>query len=49
MNGTGVEFSVEEEYVDDSPVAEEFHETDTTIIVADLNLVGQRHIKNCYH
>ena len=39
MNGTGVGFSVEEEYVDKlPPVAEEFHETDTTIIVADSKL-----------
>ena len=39
MNGTGVGFSVEEEYVNKlPPVAEEFHETDTTIIVADSKL-----------
>ena len=39
MNGTGVGFSVEEEYVDKlPPIAEEFHETDTTIIVADSKL-----------
>ena len=39
MNGTGVGFSVEEEYVDKlPPVAEEFHETDTTIVVADSKL-----------
>ena len=39
MSGTGVGFSVEEEYVNKlPPVAEEFHETDTTIIVADSKL-----------
>ena len=39
MNGTGVGFSVEEEYVDKlPPVAEEFHPTDTTIVVADSKL-----------
>ena len=39
MNGTGVGFSVEEEYVDKlPPLAEEFHETDTTIVVADSKL-----------
>jgi len=39
MNGTGVGFSVEEEYVDKlPPLAEDFHETDTTIVVADSKL-----------
>ena len=39
MNGTGVGFSVEEEYVNQLPVvAEEFYETDTTIVVADSKL-----------
>ena len=39
MNGTGVGFSVEEEYVDKlPPLAETFHETDTTIVVADSKL-----------
>ena len=39
MNGTGVGFSVEEEYVDKlPPLAEEFHETDTTIVVAESKL-----------
>ena len=39
MNGTGVGFSVEEEYVNQLPViADEFYETDTTIIVADSKL-----------
>ena len=36
MNGTGVGFSVEEEYVNKLPVvAEEFYETETTIVVRD--------------
>ena len=39
MNGTGVGFSVEEEYVNQLPeLPEEFYETDTTIIVADSKL-----------
>ena len=45
MNGTGVGFSVEEEYVNKlPPVAEEFHETDTTIIVADSKPVSYTHL-----
>ena len=39
MNGTGVGFSVERQYVSELPaIAEEFHETDTTISVADSKL-----------
>jgi ribonucleoside-diphosphate reductase alpha chain len=39
MNGTGVGFSVERQFVSQLPsVAEEFHMTDTTIIVADSKL-----------
>ena len=39
MNGTGVGFSVEVEHVNHLPlVAEEFHPTDTTIVVADSKL-----------
>ena len=39
MNGTGVGFSVERQYVSELPViAEEFHESDTTIRVADSKL-----------
>tara|TARA_B100000470_G_scaffold154521_1_gene120535 strand:+ start:8988 stop:10952 length:1965 start_codon:yes stop_codon:yes gene_type:complete len=39
MNGTGVGFSVEEEYTKQMPViAEEFFPTDTTIVVADSKL-----------
>ena len=39
MNGTGVGFSVERQYVSLLPdIAEEFHESDTTIIVADSKL-----------
>tara|TARA_R110000744_G_scaffold319970_1_gene426220 strand:+ start:604 stop:2574 length:1971 start_codon:yes stop_codon:yes gene_type:complete len=39
MNGTGVGFSVETEHVNHLPViAEEFHPTDTTIVVADSKL-----------
>ena len=36
MNGTGVGFSVERQFVSQLPtIAEEFHQTDTTIVVAD--------------
>ena len=39
MNGTGVGFSVERQYISLLPdIAEEFHESDTTIIVADSKL-----------
>ena len=39
MNGTGVGFSVEQKYVDQLPlVAEELHDTDTVIMVADSKL-----------
>jgi ribonucleoside-diphosphate reductase alpha chain len=39
MNGTGVGFSVERQFVSQLPmVAEEFHESDTTISVADSKL-----------
>ena len=39
MNGTGVGFSVERQYISLLPdIAEEFHESDTTIIVTDSKL-----------
>jgi len=39
MNGTGVGFSVEADHVSSlPPIAEEFHPTDTTIVVADSKL-----------
>lgn len=39
MNGTGVGFSVERQFISQMPVvAEEFHDTDTTIMVADSKL-----------
>ena len=39
MNGTGVGFSVERQYVNDLPsIADEFHSTDTTITVADSKM-----------
>ena len=39
MNGVGVGFSVERQYISQLPtIAEEFHKTDTTIIVADSKL-----------
>ena len=39
MNGTGVGFSVERQYVNELPkINEEFHDTDTVIIVSDSKL-----------
>lgn len=39
MNGTGVGFSVEQSYINNLPViAEEFHSTETTIVVEDSKL-----------
>jgi len=46
MNGTGVGFSVERQYVSQLPVvAEEFHDTDTTIMVADSKLGWAKALK----
>ena len=46
MNGTGVGFSVETQHVNKLPlVAEEFHQTDTTIIVADSKLGWAKALK----
>ena len=39
MNGTGVGFSVERQYVTELPIInEEFHDTDTVIMVSDSKL-----------
>ena len=47
MNGTGVGFSVEEEYTNQLPVVpEELYDTDTMIVVEIQSWVGQRHLKN---
>lgn len=46
MNGTGVGFSVERQYISQLPVvAEEFHSTDTTIVVADSKLGWAKALK----
>lgn len=46
LNGTGVGFSVESKSVDKLPyVAEDFHETDTTIVVADSKLGWAKALK----
>ena len=46
MNGTGVGFSVEEEYVKKLPtIPDELYETDTTIVVADSKLGWARAFK----
>ena len=50
MNGTGVGFSVESKYVNQLPVvAEDFHETDTTIVVADSKLGWAKALKELIH
>ena len=46
MNGTGVGFSVEQKFTDQLPViAEEFHNTDTIIVVADSKLGWAKALK----
>lgn len=46
MNGTGVGFSVETDYVEQLPrVAESFHDTDTTIQVADSKMGWARSLR----
>ena len=46
MNGTGVGFSVETKYTNKLPVIhEEFHPTDTTIVVADSTLGWAKALK----
>lgn len=46
MNGTGVGFSVERQFTNSLPVvAEEFHSTETTIIVADSKLGWAKALK----
>jgi ribonucleoside-triphosphate reductase len=50
MNGTGVGFSVESKFVDQLPVvAESFHDTDTTIQVADSKLGWAKSLKELIH
>lgn len=50
MNGTGVGFSVEQKYVDQLPiVAEDFHESDTTIVVADSKMGWAKSLKELVH
>jgi|TARA_B110000902_G_C14292877_1_gene581796 ribonucleoside-triphosphate reductase len=46
MNGTGVGFSVERQYISQLPqIADEFHLTDTTIVVADSKLGWAKALK----
>ena len=46
MNGTGVGFSVERQHVSQLPhIADEFHHTDTTIVVADSKLGWAKSLK----
>ena len=49
MNGTGVGFSVEEEFVNKLPaVAEEFYETESVIVVRDSKLGWAKALKELY-
>ncbi len=49
MNGTGVGFSVEEEYVNKLPsVAEEFYDTESVIVVRDSKLGWAKSLKELY-
>ena len=49
MNGTGVGFSVEEEYVNKLPsVAEEFYDTESVIVVRDSKLGWAKALKELY-
>ena len=46
MNGTGVGFSVEQKFTDQLPiVADDFHDSDTTIVVADSKLGWAKALK----
>lgn len=50
MNGTGVGFSVESKYVDQLPVvSDSFHDTETTIQVADSKLGWAKSLKELIH
>jgi ribonucleoside-diphosphate reductase alpha chain len=50
MNGTGVGFSVESKFTEQLPmVAEEFYDTDTTILVADSKLGWAKSLKELIH
>lgn len=50
MNGTGVGFSVEQKFVEQLPVvAEEFHDTDTTISVADSKTGWAKAVREFIH
>ena len=50
MNGTGVGFSVESKFVDQLPViADSFHDTDTTILVADSKLGWAKALRELIH
>jgi ribonucleoside-diphosphate reductase alpha chain len=50
MNGTGVGFSVERQMVNEMPrIADDFHETETTIVVADSKLGWAKALKELVH
>ena len=50
MNGTGVGFSVERQYVNELPrIDDEFHDTDTVIIVSDSKLGWAKALRELIH
>ena len=50
MNGTGVGFSVERQMVNEMPrIADDFHDTETTIVVADSKLGWAKALKELIH
>jgi len=50
MNGTGVGFSVERQMVNEMPrVADDFHDTETTIVVSDSKLGWAKALKELIH
>ena len=50
MNGTGVGFSVEQKFTDQLPIiAEDFYESDTTVVVGDSKLGWAKALKEIIH
>tara|TARA_Y100000310_G_scaffold338627_1_gene428789 strand:+ start:6869 stop:8791 length:1923 start_codon:yes stop_codon:yes gene_type:complete len=50
MNGTGIGFSVERQYINKLPeIAEDFHHTDTTIVIPDSKLGWAKSFKELVH
>ena len=50
MNGTGIGFSVEEKYTSQLPtISDEFHDSDTTIVVSDSKMGWSKAFKELIH